>query len=55
VHLHAGSLVNPAHIEPNRHVHVGEQLPWAEVHDELPRYEKTSREGRQPVRKGPRR
>jgi hypothetical protein len=55
VHLHAGSLIDPAGVEPNRHVHAGEALPWAELHDDLPRYEKTSREGKAPVRKGPRR
>jgi hypothetical protein len=54
VHLHAGSLLEPSAIEPDRHVHAREQLPWAEVQDDLPRFEKTSREGKPPVRKGPR-
>jgi hypothetical protein len=53
VHLYAGSLQDPGKIEPKAHVHVGEALSWAEVHDALPRYEKTSKDGK-PVRKGPR-
>ena len=52
VHLHAGSLADPAGIEPKGHVHTAEQLPWAEVLDELPRYERTGK-GAKPVRKGP--
>ncbi len=54
VHLYAGSLVNAAGIEPGGHVNTAEQLPWAEIHDELPRFEKSARDAK-PVRKGPKR
>jgi hypothetical protein len=53
VHLYAGSLDNPTQIEPRGHVHVAEQLPWADIHDDLPRFETTGR-GKKPVRRGPR-
>jgi hypothetical protein len=53
VHLYAGALVDPAAIEPHGHAHTAEQLPWAEVHDDLPRFAKTGK-GSQPVGKGPR-
>jgi hypothetical protein len=33
-------------------VHTGEQLPWFDVHDELPRYEKFGK-GAKPVGHGP--
>jgi hypothetical protein len=52
VHLYAGSLIDPASIEPRGHVHVGEQLPWADLHDDLPRFE-TVGKGNAPLRKGP--
>jgi hypothetical protein len=52
VHLHAGSLADPAHIEPKGHVNVAEQLPWADIHDALPRFERFSA-GKTPVRRGP--
>ena len=42
VHLHAGSLADPHSIEPKGHVHTAEQLPWAELHDDLPRFERRS-------------
>jgi len=54
VHLYAGTLVVPDAVAPQAHVHVGEQLSWAEVHDELPRYSKPGM-GQQPVHVGPRR
>ena len=54
VHLHAGSLADPGAIEPGRHVHTAEQLPWADVHDDLPRFDKSGR-GNKPARKGPKR
>lgn len=52
IHLYAGSLANPAAIEPRGHVQTAEQLPWAEVHDDLPRFERFGK-GATPVRKGP--
>jgi hypothetical protein len=54
IHLYAASLLDPANMRPTRHVFVAEQLPWFEVHDELPRYATTSRGGAAPVRMGPR-
>lgn len=54
VHLYAGSLAEPDKIEPHAHVNVAEQLPWSDVHDDLPRFE-TVGKGAKPVRKGPKR
>lgn len=53
IHLHAGSLDDPVAIAPSGHVHTTEQLPWADVHDQLPRFATTSKQG-PAVRKGPR-
>jgi hypothetical protein len=54
VHLYIGTLADPASFAPRGHVHVGEQLPWFEVADELPRYEKLGGKGVEPLRRGPR-
>ncbi len=56
VHLYATSLDDPANpiVKPSRHIFVDEQLPWFEVHDELPRYATTSQGGAEPLRIGPR-
>src|ERR1700730_1304912 len=56
VPLYAASLVDPAatDIVPSRHVFATEQLPWFEVHDDLPRFATTSRGSAGPVRVGPR-
>jgi hypothetical protein len=55
IHLYAASLDEPGRAAPARHVFVDEQLPWFEVHDDLPRYATTSLGGTAaPVRKGPR-
>jgi hypothetical protein len=53
VHLYAASLVDTSVVKPSRHVFAAEQLPWFEVHDDLPRYATTSR-GKLPTRSGPR-
>lgn len=53
IHLYAGSLENPDQIEPRGHVHVAEQLHWADLHDELPRFATVAKAGG-PIRKGPR-
>ena len=53
VHLYIGTLENPENFAPRGHVHAGEQLPWFEVEDELPRFEKTGKGGVEPMRKGP--
>ena len=54
VHIYAAGLDDPADdaITPSRHVFVREQLPWFEVHDQLPRYAGTSKDP-QPIRIGP--
>jgi hypothetical protein len=54
VHLYAGSLDQPGAIEPRGHMNVAEQLPWADVHDDLPRYETFKSAGKAPLRQGPR-
>ena len=54
IDLYAASLSNPAALTPTRHVFTQEQLPWFEVHDDLPRYATTMRSGAPPVRHGPR-
>ena len=52
VHLYLGTLEHPEKFGPTDHVHVNEQVPWFEVEDELPRFEKSSDSG-QPARHGP--
>ena len=53
IDLYAGTLEEPAAAAPTCHVQVAEQLPWFEMVDSLPRYER-SRRGTAPVRYGPR-
>jgi hypothetical protein len=38
VHLYLGTLEHPEKVVPTGHVHTGEQLPWFEIHDDLPRF-----------------
>jgi hypothetical protein len=52
VHLYIGTLANPGDFVPTAHVHSGEQLPWLEIQDELPRVERTGK-GQKPARHGP--
>lgn len=52
VHLYIGTLDNPAGFMPKGHVHTSEQLPWFEVHDDLPRFGGIGT-GQKPIRKGP--
>ncbi len=54
VHLYLGTLEHPEKFVPTGHVHTGEQLPWFEIHDELPRFTKLS-EQQKPARHGPKR
>jgi hypothetical protein len=54
VHLFHGTLEDPVRWQPTGHAYVGEQLPWFEVSDHLPRYAATAGRGAEPVRKGPR-
>ena len=53
VHLFIGTLEDPTKFPPTGHANVGEQVAWFDVHDDLPRFEKTSKEGKA-VAKGPR-
>jgi hypothetical protein len=53
IDLYTGTLEDPAAAQPTCHVHVAEQLPWFEMVDALPRYER-GRRGATPVRHGPR-
>jgi hypothetical protein len=53
VDLYAGTLEAPEALEVRGHVRVGEQLPWFEVLDDLPRWETVPKDGR-PIRRGPR-
>jgi hypothetical protein len=53
IDLYAVTLDDPADVSPQCHVHAEEQLPWFEVHDDLPRYAGTSRDG-EPMHRGPR-
>jgi hypothetical protein len=54
VHLHHGTLADPAQWPPTGHAYVKEQIPWFEVSDHLPRYEVAAAKGAKPVRLGPR-
>lgn len=36
--IHAGGLDAPERLVPQAHVHVGEQLPWLQIDDGLPRF-----------------
>jgi len=54
IHLCAASLDQAAELIPERHVHVADQLPWFEVLDSLPRYDRSSRGDAVPVGVGPR-
>jgi hypothetical protein len=53
IDLYAGTLDDPGAVASTCHVHVAEQLPWFEMVDDLPRYER-GRRGNTPVRYGPR-
>ena len=54
VHLYLGTLEHPEKFVPTGHVHAGEQLPWFEVQDELPRFEKLGGKSAKPARHGAR-
>lgn len=42
LHLFAASFDDPAEIVPTVHVHVGEQLPWLHLADDLPKFATTA-------------
>ena len=42
MHLYAASLENSQAFAPKFHVHVGEKVPWIEIGDHLPQYERNA-------------
>lgn len=38
IHFYACCLTDPAAVAPQFHVHTGQQLPWVDLADSLPRY-----------------
>ena len=38
IHLYISTLDAPERFVPQLHVHLADQIPWLNVHDELPRY-----------------
>jgi hypothetical protein len=55
VHFLHGTLDDPTVWPPTGHAYVKNQLPWFEVHDDLPRFHETAGRGIEPVRRGPNR
>jgi hypothetical protein len=53
VHIFYGTLDDPARWVPTGHAYVGEQVPWFDVHDDLPRFETTGGRKAVPLRHGP--
>ncbi len=53
IHIYAALLDDPSQVQPERHVFVEEQLPWADTIDNLPRYATTRASGEPPLRYGP--
>ena len=53
IDVYAATLDRPEAVKPTVHVHAGEQLPWIEISDDLPRYRTTSLSGEKPMRQGP--
>lgn len=39
IHFYAASLEKPEDFKPGFHVHYAERLSWADINDELPRYD----------------
>lgn len=54
VHLFHGTLDDSAQWPPTGHAYIAEQVPWFDLHDDLPRYEAIAGRGVEPVRRGPR-
>ncbi len=45
IHFYAASLDDPTGFKPECHVHAGEQLPWINLDDRLPRHTRGSADG----------
>lgn len=52
VHIYAGALDEPGAVTPKAHVNFAEALPWADIHDDLPRFARFAADG-PPIRRGP--
>ena len=52
VHLFAATFEDAAALEPRAHVNVADSLPWADLHDQLPRFDRFGA-GVPPSRIGP--
>jgi hypothetical protein len=44
IHLFLASFANPEALQPQIHVHVGEQMGWLHVSDKLPRFRASGRD-----------
>jgi len=53
IHLYVASLDDPEAYQPSRHVFYAKRLSWADLHDDLPRFDGTSGKGKLPDRTGP--
>ncbi len=42
IHFYAASLEDSSGFKPGFHVHCAEQVPWIELADDLPKYERSS-------------
>jgi hypothetical protein len=42
IHFYAASLDNPRNFAPQFHVHCAEQLPWIQLDDGLPRFDRNA-------------
>ena len=52
VFLYCGTLEHPEAFIPTDHTYVGEQVPWFEIDDTLPRYDQGAKDTK-PARHGP--
>ena len=43
IHFYAATLEDPSGFKPGFHVHCAEQVPWVELADDLPKYERSSK------------
>lgn len=45
IYVPVGVMDRPEVLEPSRHAHAAERLPWLHLADELPRAERSARDG----------
>lgn len=53
VHVLAATLDDPNQVQPRAHVNTAEEISWADLHDDLPRFAQIGK-GAKPTRIGPR-